>query len=179
MSNPSTHALISIILIEIFREYYVKKKEDFPRYYVLIGAIAGILPDLDFIAYFILYSYGYTLEQLHRTFLHSIFFILILTIIGIIILKLKFNFEFLDKKNIQLSYIFIIFAIASFIHVLFDMFNGGVMFFYPISHILIGTDLILLLPQEINWSISYLIDTFLLFFWLCWMEFKLKINRYF
>lgn len=45
MPYAVTHILVSIILIDIYRDYVAKKK--FPRKYVLFGGIAGLLPDMD------------------------------------------------------------------------------------------------------------------------------------
>jgi membrane-bound metal-dependent hydrolase YbcI (DUF457 family) len=45
MPQAVTHVILTIILIDIYRHYFAKKK--FPRWYLLVGGIAGLLPDID------------------------------------------------------------------------------------------------------------------------------------
>lgn len=180
MPNPLTHVLISIILIELFREYVIKNNRVFPRYYILVAAIGGIIPDLDYIAYYLLFPRGYGIEELHRTFLHSLFIPLIFVLIGLFILKINFKINWLRKRHVRLSVVFFILAFGSLIHIILDaIFSGVIMPFYPVSFWKIGLNIVVLFPEEIRSSISHLIDVILLFFWLFWMEFKLRISDYF
>ena len=78
MPYAVTHVLAAIILVELFREYIIKDNRKFPRYYILIAAIGGIIPDLDIGLVYIMHFFGFAVEQIHRTFLHSIFIPLIL-----------------------------------------------------------------------------------------------------
>ena len=73
MAYTITHVLVVVLLVELFRIYFIKNNYKFPRYYILIAAFAAILPDLDIIAVYALYPFGFAIEQVHRTFLHSIF----------------------------------------------------------------------------------------------------------
>ena len=77
MPHAVAHVLIAIISIELFREYILKDKKKLPRYYILIAALGGVLPDLDILLYYILYFFGFSFEQIHRTFLHTLFIPLI------------------------------------------------------------------------------------------------------
>lgn len=179
MPNPTTHILISIILIELFREYFVKDNKKFPRYYILIAAIAGIIPDLDLLAYYGLYFFGFGFEQVHRTFLHSLFIPMLLFLSGMFFLKsgVKDN---LGGKHIKISYTFFIFSAGSLIHLLLDMTFGGMLtLFYPVLDFSIGFNLISFFPDKLEWMIPHTIDAILLFFWIFWMEFKLKVRDYF
>lgn len=47
MPYTTTHVLIWVILIELFRDFFIKDTRKFPRYYILIMAIAAILPDFE------------------------------------------------------------------------------------------------------------------------------------
>lgn len=45
MPFAATHVIISIVIVDLYRDYISKKK--FPTYYVLLAGIAGLLPDID------------------------------------------------------------------------------------------------------------------------------------
>lgn len=180
MPNPTTHILISIILIELFREYFVKDNKKFPRYYILIAAIAGIIPDLDLIAYYVLYFFGFGIEQIHRTFLHSLFVPIIFFAFGMFILKFKIKNNWIRQRHLKLSTIFFIFSAGSLVHILLDIvFSGMITPLYPFSNFSIGLNLVFIFPEALRWMTSHMIDVILLFFWIFWMEFKLKIPDYF
>lgn len=180
MPNTTTHILIAIILIELFREYFVKDNKKFPRYYILIAAFAGIIPDLDYLGYYVLYFFGFGVEQVHRTFLHSLLVPILLLIIGLIILKLGLKHKWIVKKHMQLSTILFILSAGSLLHIILDaLFAGTIMPFYPFSNYSIGLSMVSVFPQGLQWMISHTIDAILLFFWIFWMEFKLKIPDYF
>ncbi|MAH03448.1 hypothetical protein CMI39_01535 [Candidatus Pacearchaeota archaeon] len=180
MPNPITHILITIILIELFREYFIKDNRKFPRYYILIAAFAGIIPDLDLLAYYVLYFFGFGVEQIHRTFLHSLFIPLILFLIGIMILKFGVKIKFLRKHHIKLSVVFFIFTAGNLVHLILDsIITGKIIPFYPLLDYSIGLNIISNFPEGLQWMISHTIDVLLLFFWIFWMEFKLKIRDYF
>ena len=78
MPQAVTHVLVPIILLSIFRHIYTKKTgKKFPMQYVLIGGIAGIIPDLDIPIYWVMHYFNYNFEQIHRTISHTIFIPLI------------------------------------------------------------------------------------------------------
>lgn len=180
MPNPTTHILISIILIELFREYFIKDNKKFPRYYILIAAIAGIIPDLDLVVYYVLYFFGFGIEQIHRSVLHSLFIPIIFFALGIFILKFKIKNSEVRKRHLKLSTIFFIFSAGSLIHIILDMIFAGMLVpFYPFSNFSVGLNLVSIFPEGLRWMISHTLDAILLFFWIFWMEFKLKIPDYF
>src|SRR4030067_3414559 len=84
MPQAVTHFLIPVILLELFRDFFVKDKKAFPVHYVFIGGLAGLLPDLDIAVYYILSFFGFTLEEVHRTFSHNLFVPLIFVILGLL-----------------------------------------------------------------------------------------------
>lgn len=175
-----THILAAVIVVELFREYFIRNNRYFPRYYILVAAIGGILPDFDFALFFILFKTGFTLEQIHRTFFHTIFIPLILLLVGLLILYIGFKSSEVRKRHMKTSTIFFILAIGSLIHLILDsIFMGVITPFYPFSSYAIGLELINRFPLEIRTLIAPTLDGILILFWLFWMEFKLKITDYF
>ena len=170
MPYTTTHVLIAIILIELFREHFFKNNKKFPRYYILIAAIAGIFPDLEYI---------FLYPDLQRAFLHSLFIPLIFLLIGIFILKFDIKHKSIRKRHLKLSFIAFIFSAGSLLHIFLDVIlRDGVNLLYPFTDSLVGFNLLSLIPLSQNLSLIIL-DTILIFFWIFWMEFKLKISDYF
>lgn len=42
-----THVLLTIIAVDLFRDYFLKNKRYFTIHTVFIAGIAGLLPDMD------------------------------------------------------------------------------------------------------------------------------------
>ncbi len=180
MPFATTHILIAIILIELFREYIIKNNKKFPRYYILIAAIGGIVPDLDIALYYIVYFFGFGIEQIHRTFLHTLFIPIILFLIGIFLWKFEIKHSEFVKRHITLPTTFFILSAMSLLHLVLDFsLSGMINPFYPFIEYSVGFNLINLFPEEWRELIFPTLDGILLLFWICWMEFKLKISDYF
>lgn len=174
MPYAVTHILVVIILIEIFREYFVKDKKQFPRYYILIAAIGAIIPDLDIAAFYILYFFGFTVEQIHRTFSHSIYVPLILFGVGILISKTKIKNKELRKKHMKLPTIFFIFAFGSLVHLILDSLSGTITPLNPLSDFSINFNIFSLFPKAWEELILPTLDGILLFVWIIWREFFIR-----
>ena len=171
---------MAIILIELFREYIIKNNNKFPRYYILIAAIGAIIPDLDIGAYYVLSFFGFTIEQIHRTFFHTMFIPLILFLIGIFIYKTKIKNKEFGKRHINLHTTFFILSAGALLHLILDFtLAGSIQPFYPLTNYALAFNLINLFPQAWEGLILPTIDAILLIFWLFWMQFKLKIDDYF
>lgn len=180
MPYATTHILVAIILIEIFREYVIKNNKKFPRYYILIAAIGAIIPDLDVAGYYVLSFFGFTLEQIHRTFFHTIFIPLILFFMGIFFWKFEIKHKEFAKRHITLPTTFFILSAMSLLHLILDFtLAGSVMLFYPFLEYSIGFNLIEIFPEAWKEIILPTLDAILLLFWIFWMGFKLKIDKYF
>ncbi|MBI2631419.1 metal-dependent hydrolase [Candidatus Pacearchaeota archaeon] len=179
MPQAVTHILVPAIIIALFRDYFLKKrdKRKFPLHYVLIAALSGIIPDLDIAAFWILYFFGFTIEQVHRTFLHTLFVPLFFLSLSIVFHSIKF--KELGKHKLKLNIIFIIFAFGSFIHLLLDaLLIGKIIPFYPFSTFTIGLDLINHLPSQLaNISLPTL-DGALIIIYLIYLEYKHKISDF-
>ena len=180
MPYATTHILIAIILIELFREYVIKNNKKFPRYYILVAAIGAVIPDIDILAFYFLNFFGFTYEEVHRTFMHTLFIPLISLIIGMIFLTYKISNKQLRDRHLKLSTIFFILSAGCLLHLVLDAtFYGMIKPFYPLLNFEVGLNLILLFSESIRNLVLPTLDGILLLFWLFWLEFKLKIGDYF
>lgn len=160
------HILLTIIVLDLFRDYFIKNKRAIPLHYIFIGGIAGLLPDMDIPIYWLLKIAGIQTEWFHRTLSHSLFFVLIFLLIAIL-----YN-QFNRKKAILFG--IITFGIA--FHILLDfIFVGTIMPFYPFSTYQIGLEIIskVNLPGFIAG-----IEAVILVLWLYHEEKKHKISDF-
>lgn len=174
MPYTVTHILVPLILIGLYRDYIVRKK--FPLYYVFIGGIAGILPDLDVLIFYFLSFFGVEFTDVHRTFSHTLFLPLIFVILGL----LTFNVgKRIRKHNLKLNTLFYMIAFGSFIHLILDaIFSGQIMPFYPLSYHTLGFNIVDLAPFSWRPSLLPILDAILLILWLCYLEIKHKISDF-
>jgi len=177
MPHAVTHVLIVIILLELYRDYFVKNKRAFPVHYVLIGGIAGLLPDLDIAVYYFLSFFGYTIGEVHRTFSHNLFIPLIFLITAIPFWKFK-NKD-LGERHLKLRNVFLVIAFGIFMHLVLDsILAGTIMPFYPLSTYSLGLNIINLAPPAWHESILPSIDAAILVLWLIHIERKHKISSF-
>ncbi|MBM3232166.1 metal-dependent hydrolase [Candidatus Pacearchaeota archaeon] len=179
MPQAVTHVLVSIILLSIFRHIYHKKtNKKFPLQYVLIGGLAGVIPDLDIALFWIIYYLGYTLEQVHRTFIHTLFIPLIflaLAFISKLTIKRK-----IGRNKLSISIIFILFAFSSLIHLILDATLAGyIMPLYPLSLVEVGTGFpFTMLPEHLAIFFLATLDGVLFILWILYLELKHKISDF-
>lgn len=177
MPYAITHLLIPIILLEMFRDYIVKNKKAFPLHYVLIGGIAGILPDLDIGLFYILSFFNFTKEAIHRTYSHSLLIPLLFLVLALI--SYSFKSKTLGNRHLKLRNIFLVIAFGIFIHILLDAIVAGqVMPFYPLTNYSIGLNLINLFPLSWQDTIWQSIEGALLILWLIYLELRHKISSF-
>lgn len=177
MPQAVTHIVVALIVASIFRDYYVKDKRTFPIKYVLIAGIAGLLPDIDVVAYWILHWFGYSLEIVHRTFMHSIFIPLIFLFAAIIISR-KARIR-VDDKLLKWKYIFLMIFLGVTIHLILDAgLAGQIMPFYPFSNFTIGNNIADKLPTPLDGLFFPCLDAGLLVIWLVYLEKKHHISRF-
>lgn len=181
MAQAVMHILVAVILIELYREFFVKDSRNFPRYYVLAAVIGGILPDFDFLVYYLQYPFfGFAYEQIHRTYFHSLWLPLTLLIIGILYWHSGLKNIWLRKRRMNMKTIFFILAAMSLLHLILDsLFWGSVFPFYPLTSIELGLNLLTYFPEDMLGLILPTIDGILLVLWILWMQFKLRIPDYF
>jgi len=176
MPQAVTHFIIPVILLELYREFFVKNKKSFPVHYVFIAGLAGLIPDLDIAVYYFLSFFGFTIQEVHRTFSHNLFIPLIFFILGLFFWKFK-NKE-LGEHHLKLKNIFFVISFGIFIHLLLDATISGIVIpFYPVSNLKIGLNLINLVP--ITWQSTILptLDAILLILWMIYLEVKHKISN--
>lgn len=177
MPQAVTHVLAAIIIAEIIRDYVVKDKKKFPLHYVLIAGVAGLLPDIDIIAYWVLYWFGFTLNEVHRTFSHNLFVPLVFLIIAGITWRFK-NKE-LGKHHLKLHNILLMISLGVLVHLALDATIGGyIMPFYPFSTFAVGLNLVSALPPILQQLALPTLDAILLILWLVHEEFRHKISSF-
>jgi membrane-bound metal-dependent hydrolase YbcI (DUF457 family) len=153
MAYATTHIIFSMLGIFLFAKYFREFKKFLPKYYYLIAAIGGLIPDLDIVAYYILYFFGYSFEEVHRTFMHSIFIPLGLFLIGLIVYFTHGR----KGKYLKVSGVFFIFTIGCIIHL----------------------NLLYLTPETLRWLVAPIIDGIVLLVWVFWMNVVKKKEDFF
>ena len=121
MPYAVAHVILTIVIADIYRDYFAKKK--FPMFYVFIAGIAGLLPDMDIpiggvINYILTTSYSF-----HRIYTHSLVY-------SIVFLLVAFLFSIIKKENYKVlkwnltKYAIVMFFIAMsfgwFMHIFLD-----------------------------------------------------------
>lgn len=162
-----THVLLSIIAVDLYRDYFAKHKRYFTLHTVFIAGFAGLLPDIDILLSLFLNLFG--VEFLHRGSTHTILFGLIFLIPAII---LWFN-----KKHKTAMYFFVT-TFGILLHIFLDFTfssdTGGIMFFYPLSFAEFGLNLV----KGFNPILLAGIDAIILLLWLWHEEVKHKISDF-
>ena len=162
-----THILASIILVDLYRDYFTKHKKYFTLHTIFIAGFAGLLPDIDIPLNWLLNLIG--ADLVHRTFTHTPLFALIFLIPGFILWR---------KKKHTIAMYFFVTSFAVFLHIFLDYFfsidNGGIMFFYPLSTASYALDLL----KGTSPTFFAGIDAIILLLWLWHEEFKHKISDY-
>jgi membrane-bound metal-dependent hydrolase YbcI (DUF457 family) len=177
MPQAVTHFLIPLILLGLFQDFIVKNKKTFPIHYVFIGGLAGLIPDLDIAIYYLLSFFGFTIQEVHRTFSHNLFVPLLFVLLGFAFWN--FKAKGLGKHHLKLRIIFFVMAFGIFTHLLLDaIISGMIMPFYPFSNFAIGLNLISLFPLPWQNTIIPTLDAILLIFWMIYIEVKHKISDF-
>lgn len=180
MVQAVTHVLIPLIILSLFRDFLKKEnKKKFPLHYVLIGGLAGLLPDLDVAAYYVLGFFGFTINQVHRTFSHNLFIVLFFIILGVIFYFSKLRIKEFGKHGLKIHKVMFVISFGIFVHLVLDALIAGVIIpFYPFQDFFIGFYLIRLLP--LAWQDSFIpsLDAALLVLWIIYLEVKHKISDF-
>jgi membrane-bound metal-dependent hydrolase YbcI (DUF457 family) len=155
-----THIVLTLVLIDLFRKYVLKKKK-FPLYLVLIGGVAGLLPDIDIFIYWLVSSFStITLSQLHHTYTHNLIIPIILVLFGV-----------LTRKWEKISHLSFVISIGWAVHVVLDSIFSSSPIFYPFSSKEFGLHLIP--PDFLSGSFFIGLDAIILLAWLVY-EWKYK-----
>lgn len=160
-----THVLLTIVAIDIFRDYIIKKKKLIPLNFLFIGGIAGLLPDIDIPLFWLLTIFK-PIAWFHGTFTHIFLIPLIILIVSLI------TYRYNKKAGILLAIITFGYAF----HILLDfLFYGCIMSpFWPFfTPNFTGITTYLNIPQ-----LEMGIDAFILLGWLWHEEIKHKISDF-
>ena len=182
MTQAVTHILVPLILVAVFRDFYLRKnsREKFPLHYVFIAGISGVIPDLDIAAFLLLRFFGFTFWEVHKTYLHSIFFPLIFFMLFVILypVNLKSRICNIGKHQLKLSIIFLMASTGILSHLILDsIFGMPLNFLYPFE-LTLGLNLISYLPQDLKDLAMPVLDAALLIIYLIYLETKHKISDY-
>ena len=118
-----THVLLTIILIDILRDYIIKNKRLIPLHFVFIGGIAGLLPDVDIPLFWLFDLLKFNVEWFHGTITHVLLIPVLILIASLIAYKNN------NKAGILLGII----AFGYFFHIFLDfLFYGlNISIFWP------------------------------------------------
>ena len=123
MALAVTHVLLTIVVLDLFR-HYLFGKHKFPRYWLVIGGVAGLFPDIDIP---LGWAYNFltgSAINIHGMFTHSIIFPALFLVAGFI-----FHYQ---RKSKWAGWCFVI-AGGWFMHGLLDCTFGGYKdFFWPL-----------------------------------------------
>ncbi|MBS3124134.1 metal-dependent hydrolase [Candidatus Woesearchaeota archaeon] len=171
MALAVTHIILTIVVLDLLRHYVFGKKK-FPRHLIVIGGIAGLLPDIDVI---LTWGYNFLFKTditLHGTFTHSLLWPIAAIVIGTIL----YFYNKKDKIKIKAKIAYVI-AFGLFSHILLDCLYGGYKtFFWPLSLNIISSGFC---P---NWGIhnhATSIDAVILVIWLVHEDMHNYIKDYF
>lgn len=177
MPTATTHIIIALIIGSFIRDYFINKNKKFPLHYVLIIGLGGLLPDFDIVAYWVLYWFGFTINEVHRTFTHSLFVPLILIIAAAV--SVEWKNRSLGRHKLKMHIIFLMLAIGVLIHLVLDAsLSGFVMPFYPLSTFLVGLNPVSLLPYALQQIFFPSLDAGLIILWIVYLEWKHKISDF-
>ncbi|MAG38103.1 hypothetical protein CMI45_01810 [Candidatus Pacearchaeota archaeon] len=181
MPQAVTHILIPILLVAIFRDFYLRKKDkkQFPLHYVLLAGLGGVLPDIDIVVFWLIGKLdSETFIAIHRTFSHTLYVPAIFLILFFAFKKIKISE--LGKHKLSLSLIMLMFFFGSLIHIILDAFISpeGVRIFYPLSNLIINPNFVSFLPPELVGIFFATLDGVLLVVYLIYLEWKHKISDF-
>jgi membrane-bound metal-dependent hydrolase YbcI (DUF457 family) len=165
MAYAVTHVLVPIVLLDLLRHYYFNAKQ-FPRYLIVIGGIAGLVPDIDIPLSWLYSLMTNTSIDLHGLYTHSLFSPILFVFVAI-------YFDYIGKAKWR--NIFYVIAFGWFIHILVDWSYGGYKaLFWPFFYTSPG-----LFPPWQIWEYGASIDAILLTLWIVHEEIHNHIRDYF
>ena len=134
MPYAVTHVILTIVIADIYRDYFAKKK--FPMIYVLIAGIAGLLPDMDIPAGWIVNALLGTNYNFHRLFTHSLSYSIIFFSAAILFLSIKkesYKIARWKVPRVAIVMFFLAMSFGWFMHIFLDCsFSGdGYLNFIP------------------------------------------------
>lgn len=178
MPQAVTHILVPLIIAALVRDSFkFRKNKKFSLHYVLIAGLGGALPDVDIAVYWIAHFFGANINQVHRAFTHTIFFTLLLIMIGLLF-HVVYN-KPVTKHKLKLSWILYTLAFGMLLHLALDaILSGYIRPFYPFYNLQVGLNLVMLLPFPLSEIFLPSLDGALLVIWLLYLELRHKISDF-
>jgi membrane-bound metal-dependent hydrolase YbcI (DUF457 family) len=173
MPFAATHVILTIVLVDFYRDYIAKKK--FSTWYVLIAGVAGLLPDADVPLSDIWSAITGTYTNFHRVYTHSLLWAAILFVIALlfyIIPKKKYQiFKWNVSKDAMVTF-FTVVAFGWFLHIFLDctFSSDGLLTVVP------GVPLTC--PAPIGNQFVMGLDAIILLAWLIHEQWRHKIKDY-
>lgn len=167
-----THVILTMILVDLYRNYITKHKRYFSLHTVFIAGLAGLLPDIDVPLNWVFDFFGYSFSLLkHGGITHT-------PLLGLIFLVPAFYF--LRKKKHKMAVYFFVICFGILFHLFLDFLLGGgswegVMFFWPLSTCSFKIHLFSKLGLS---NIPMAVDALILLAWLYHEEIKHKIKDF-
>jgi membrane-bound metal-dependent hydrolase YbcI (DUF457 family) len=163
MALAVTHVILTIFVLDMIR-HHVFNEKSFPRYLLLVGGIAGLLPDVDILVgwfYGIVYQ---TNVSFHGGITHTL-------VIPILVLAAAIALH--KSENMKWAKIFYVIYFGLFFHMLLDCsFGNPIALLWPA----LSTSFCPLSPL-LNYTAE--IDAIILLLWLLHEELHKKIKDYF
>ena len=184
MAQAVTHILVPILLISIFRDFYLKKrdKSSFPLHYVLIAGLGGVLPDIDIIFFWLFGNFDVSLfTTFHKTITHSIIFPAFFFLIFLIFKNTNAKAKVcnLGRHKLKLSLIALMLAFGILTYIFLDyLLWFRVEAFYPFSDINFGYNILQFIPESLQEAAIATLDGVLLVIWIIYLEIKHKISDF-
>ncbi|MBI4176739.1 MAG: metal-dependent hydrolase [Candidatus Aenigmarchaeota archaeon] len=174
MPYAVTHILLTIIAVDLYRDYVAKHRKYFTLHTVLVAGIAGLLPDIDIPANWLLgklFPGAVPAFLAHGGITHTPFFGLVFLIPALALWE--------RKKHKDAAYFFAA-SFGIFLHIFLDYVLGGgahegIMFFWPLSTA--GFKIHLLNGLGLN-DVPQGLDALILLAWLWHEEIKHKIKDF-
>ncbi len=169
MPYAVTHVILTIILVDLVRDYVKGAKKYFSLHTIMIVGIAGLLPDIDIPLKWVMNFFGYNLPLLnHGGITHTPVFAFLFLIPAIIIWL---------KSDKKIATYFFVIAFGILFHVFLDYFLGGgagegVMWLWPIMDTSFKLHILFYMGLS---NLPHAIDAIILLVWLWHEEAKHKI----
>jgi len=156
-----THILSTILLLDIYRKFS-KHKKNFPLSFIYIAGIFSIIPDTDFILYWIINGFT-NFNLVHKVYSHTI----LMPIIILVFASFMFN---INKMWGRLT---VLCSFAYLNHIFLDyIFSWPHTYLWPFSMKVYSFNIIPTIFKDWFWWAG--LDTAFLILWLLW---ELKHDR--
>jgi len=168
-----THVLLTIIAVDLYRDYFTKHKKLFTLHTLFIAGLAGLLPDIDVILKMAgeFFNFNVPILLQHGGITHTLIFGLIFLIPGFILWK---------QEKHKLAVIFFVISFGIYFHLFLDWLLGGgayegIMWLWPLSAVSYKVHLLSKLGLT---DMPLALDALILLAWLWHEEIKHKISDF-